>query len=79
MKQERNDRCGSYSLTEVCDLEKNYRETTVEELEGFLFSLQRLKDEGQDMDDWIDITEQAIRIKVEDNLDAHARTNYKRG
>lgn len=68
MKQERADRCGSDPLAELWELEGNFKETTIEELEGFLTELRTKKEEGQDVDDLINITEQAIQIKIEEKL-----------
>ena len=70
--KERHEMCGSDPvLKEMLELEKNYRETSVEELESFELRLQRLKDTGSNVEDFvldgmIDLTKQAIRIKQEE-------------
>ena len=75
MKQERHE--GGDPLSELWELEENLREATIEELESFLTDLRTKREEGEYVNDWISMTEQAIQIKIENGIDTESPSPEK--
>lgn len=71
MSQERHE-IGGPDILDI--LLEEHEEPTLEELKSRLDSLQILENEGQDMSEWIQTTQQAIQLKIENEVDQEAKT-----